>query len=182
MPAAAFVILERARNVRLLALDVDGILSDGLLCFSSTGEELKHFNVQDGLGIKLLQEVGIEVALITGRHGPIIAKRAQDLHIKHVFQGRDDKGVALLELCQTLNLSPADCAYMGDDWVDLSALKLVNFAISVPNAHAEVRSRVHLVTQAAGGAGAVREVCDIILQAQGHYTALLENFLALHKS
>ncbi len=169
-------VQESAKQIRLLVLDVDGILSDGRLTFTNSGEELKAFDVQDGFGIKCIQDAGITVAVITGRSSHIVQNRMQSLGIAHIIQGREDKGVALRALCQELDIDLVDTAYMGDDWPDLTALALVGLALTAPNAHAEVRKRAHFVTQARGGQGAVREVCDLLLQAQGYYDDLLDHY------
>jgi 3-deoxy-D-manno-octulosonate 8-phosphate phosphatase (KDO 8-P phosphatase) len=176
---SSYAILERARNIKVLALDVDGILSDGRLIFSNNGEETKAFDVRDGLGMKLVQESGVKLVIITGRNSNIVKQRMDSLGVDLVVQGREDKGIALAEACRTLGVQPSDCAYMGDDWPDLGALAMAGLAVTVPNAHHEVRRRVHLVTQASGGRGAVRELCDVILHAKGTYDELLARFLAV---
>jgi 3-deoxy-D-manno-octulosonate 8-phosphate phosphatase (KDO 8-P phosphatase) len=173
---ASYSVQERAKQIRLLVLDVDGILSDGRLTFTNSGEELKAFDVQDGFGIKCIQDAGIIVGVITGRSSHIVQNRMQSLGIAHVIQGREDKGVALRTLCQELGIDLLETAYMGDDWPDLTALGLVGLALTAPNAHAEVRKRAHFVTQNRGGQGAVREVCDLLLQSQGHYDDLLTQY------
>jgi 3-deoxy-D-manno-octulosonate 8-phosphate phosphatase (KDO 8-P phosphatase) len=176
---SSYAILERARHIKVLALDVDGILSDGRLIFSNNGEETKAFDVRDGLGMKLVQESGVKLVIITGRNSNIVKQRMDALGVDLVVQGREDKGIALAEACRTLGVQPSDCAYMGDDWPDLGALAMAGLAVTVPNAHHEVRRRVHLVTQASGGRGAVRELCDMILQAKGTYDELLARALAV---
>lgn len=168
----------KANTIKMLVLDVDGVLSNGQLVFDNNGIETKAFNVKDGLGIKLLQSIGIPVAIITGRKSHIVVNRASSLNIKHVIQGREDKGVALANLCQTLNLDMLDCAYMGDDLPDLSALQQVGFATCPQDAHHTIRERVDFVSQFAGGQGAVRELCDFIIQAKGQYNHVLNLFLA----
>ena len=175
----SYAILERARHIKVLALDVDGILSNGRLIFSNNGEETKAFDVRDGLGMKLVQDSGVKLVIITGRSSNIVKQRMDSLGVDLVIQGREDKGIALAQACDTLGVLPSDCAYMGDDWPDLGALSMAGLAITVPNAHHEVRRRVHLVTQASGGRGAVREVCDLILQAKGTYDDMLNRFLAV---
>lgn len=177
---ASFSILERASHIKALVLDVDGILSDGFLSFTNSGEEIKSFDTRDGLGMKLVQKAGIKVAVITGRSSNIVNHRMQSLGVDVVIQGREDKGMALREACNTLQIAPQDCAYMGDDWPDLAAMSIAGLAISVPNGHEEVRRRADLVTQAYGGRGAVREFCDILLHAKGAYRALLQEFLDHH--
>ena len=153
-------------NIKLLALDVDGILTDGRVWFDGQGEQLKPFHTQDGLGIKLLLEAGIEVAIITGRISPMVDYRARQLGIMHVIQGRDDKLSALKSLLEHLELDLAQTAYMGDDLPDLSALLAVNAGFTVPGADPWVAERIQ-ATIRPGGAGAVREVCNQILDAQG---------------
>ncbi len=171
-------IRTRAAGVRLMIFDVDGILTDGSLQFGADGEIVKRFNVLDGHGIKLLQENGILTALISARASPIVARRAADLGIAHVAQGVHDKQTALQQLCANTGIGTHACGFIGDDWLDLPVLTRVGFAASVPNAHAEVRRRVHYVTRAGGGRGAAREVCDLLLRAQGKYDAALAPYLA----
>lgn len=175
---ASFAILEKASHIQALVLDVDGILSDGFLSFTNSGDEIKSFDIRDGLGMKLVQKAGLKVAIITGRSSNIVTNRMQSLGVDLVVQGREDKGVALREACVQLGVEPADCAYMGDDWPDLPALLQAGLAVTVPNAHIEVRRRVDLVTQAHGGRGAVRELCDILLQAKNAYDDLLQHYLS----
>ncbi|OZG70539.1 HAD family hydrolase [Hahella sp. CCB-MM4] len=170
-------LLDKLKHIKLLALDVDGILSDGTLFFSADGDEVKGFSILDGLGIKLLQDNGVTVAIITGRTSPLTARRAANLGIKHIAQGREDKKTALLELCGELKLEPADCAYMGDDLPDLSAIRHCAVGFTVPNAHWFVRQHADHCTQSKGGKGAVREVCDIILHAKGRLESTLEAYL-----
>ncbi len=170
-------IKEKARNIRLLALDVDGVLTDGRLYFAEDGSELKTFDTQDGHGIKMLQKTGIHVVIITGRTTQLVAKRAQNLGITHLIQGREDKLVALREICDTLGLDIDEAAYVGDDWPDLPAILAAGLGIAVSNAHTELRSRADHVTTLAGGRGAVREVCDLILQSQHNYDDCLAPYL-----
>ncbi|MES2105876.1 MAG: HAD family hydrolase [Pseudomonadota bacterium] len=167
----------RAAQVRLMIFDVDGILTDGSLHFGPDGEMMKSFNVLDGQGIKLLQQAGIATAIISARKSSIVARRAADLDIPYLRQGIHDKQAAFLELLGELNLTADACGFIGDDVIDLPVLSRVGFAASVPNAHAEVKARVHYVTQAMGGRGAAREVCDFILKAQGKYEQALAPFL-----
>lgn len=166
-------ILEKARNIRLLALDVDGVLTDGKLYFSAAGDELKAFNILDGQGIKLLRKLGIEVAIITGRTSPLTKRRATDLGIVHLLQGREDKKQALTELCTTLSLHPDAVAYVGDDLPDLGAIRACGLGICVANAHDALKQHADFCTTLKGGEGAVREVCDLILKAQNQYDAIV---------
>ncbi|MBI1892260.1 MAG: HAD family hydrolase [Burkholderiales bacterium] len=174
MPANA---LARAARVRLMIFDVDGILTDGSLHYGADGELIKTFNVLDGHGIKLLQQSGIGTAIISARKSSIVERRASDLGIAHVRQGVHDKQAAFEQLLAETGISAEESGFIGDDVIDLPILLRTGFAASVPNAHAEVQSRVHYVTRAGGGAGAVRELCDFILRAQGKYEAALAPYL-----
>jgi 3-deoxy-D-manno-octulosonate 8-phosphate phosphatase (KDO 8-P phosphatase) len=170
--------IARAAKVRLLILDVDGILTDGSLHFGAEGEIIKTFNVLDGHGIKLLQRSGVPVAIISARQSPIVARRAEDLGISQIRQGVHDKRLAFEQLLLQNKLESDLCGFAGDDVIDLPVLTRVGFAASVPNSHPDVRQRVHYVTQAPGGRGAARELCDFILRAQGNYEAALAPYLA----
>lgn len=176
MPAADS--LQRAAKVKLMIFDVDGVLTDGSLHYGPDGEALKTFNVLDGQGIKLLQQAGIATAIISARQSALVAKRAADLGIAHLRQGIHDKKAAFLELLAQLQLSGEQCGFIGDDVIDLPVLARVGFAASVPAAHPEVKARVHHVTEAGGGRGAVREICDFILKAQNKYDQALAPFLS----
>lgn len=156
----------KARQVKLLGLDVDGVMTNGLLYFMPDGQEFKTFNILDGHGIKMLQATGVKVAIITGRETAVVAKRAKDLGIELLLQGREDKQVALNELREQLNLEWSEIAYLGDDLPDLPAIKQVGLGLSVPNGYSLVRQQADGVTQTLGGQGAVREVCDFIMSAQ----------------
>jgi 3-deoxy-D-manno-octulosonate 8-phosphate phosphatase (KDO 8-P phosphatase) len=169
---------DKAAAVRLMAFDVDGVLTDGGLYYSPRGDELKRFSVLDGHGLKMLQRAGIEVAIITARHSPMVALRAENLALAHVFQGVGDKRAALLALREQLGLPAQACGYMGDDIVDLPVLRSCGFSATPANGHAFVKAHVDLTAQASGGHGAVREVCEYILAAQGHLAAMLESYLA----
>jgi len=159
--------LRRASGLKLMIFDVDGVMTDGTLYYSERGEELKAFNVQDGHGVKMLRQYGVEVALITGRRSRAVELRAANLNIAHLYQGVDDKRVAYAELLRKLRLSAEQCGCMGDDLLDLPLVTRCGFAATVPAAPEAVRSRAHYVTRASGGHGAVREVCEFILRAQG---------------
>ena len=167
----------RAACVRLMIFDVDGILTDGSLHYGADGELIKTFNVLDGHGIKLLQHSGVATAIISARKSDIVAKRAADLGIRHLFQGVHDKRTAFEELLAATGIAADACGFVGDDVIDLPILMRVKFAASVPNAHPEVKSRVHFVTQAGGGRGAARELCDFILRAQGNYESAIAPYL-----
>ncbi|WCE93696.1 KdsC family phosphatase [Acidithiobacillus ferriphilus] len=166
-------LMKRAAQIRLLILDVDGVLTDGRLFFDDDGRESKAFHVRDGYGIKLVQERGIEVAVITARYSPAVAHRAHDLGIKRIFQGCSDKNLAYTELKIALGLDDAVVAYMGDDLLDLPILTRVGLATAPADAHPEVGCRVHWRSAQQGGYGAVRELCELILRAQGHWSAVI---------
>ena len=155
-----------ARNIRLLILDVDGVLTDGGLQFDNRGEEYKTFNSLDGHGIRMMLDSGIEIAIITGRKSVIVEHRMSDLGVRHVYQGCRDKLAAFEALLQETGLEPGHVAYVGDDLPDLPIMSRVGLGIAVQNAHTFVKQHCDWVTTASGGSGAVREITDFILQAQ----------------
>ena len=169
--------LTRARNIRLMAFDVDGVLTDGRLYFSAAGEEMKSFHSRDGQGMKMLQAAGLQLALVTGRTARAVELRARNLGITHLRQGVEDKRTVLAELARDLDLDLAQTGYMGDDVVDLQVLRACGFSASVPDGHPLVRAAVDYVSREAAGAGAVREVCELILRAQGKLEAALAPYL-----
>ncbi len=171
------LLVERAARVRALVLDVDGVLTDGQLYFDNKGNELKAFCTRDGLGLRALQQQGMRVALITGRQSRIVADRANNLGIEHVYQGRDDKLNAFHELMANTGLEPPQVCYAGDDWVDIPVLDRVGLAVTVPGADAVVRGHAHWITSQPGGHGAVREICDLILAARGLDQQVLDGIL-----
>jgi 3-deoxy-D-manno-octulosonate 8-phosphate phosphatase (KDO 8-P phosphatase) len=166
----------KAKAVRLAIFDVDGVLTDGGLHYSDSGET-KIFDVRDGLGLKMLQSSGVELAIITSRTSKPVERRARELGIVHLHQGVEDKVDVFQALALELGHEPTACAYMGDDLVDLPVLIRCGLALSVPDAPSAVRERVHYVTRAAGGRGAVREACELIMQAQNTYESRLAAFL-----
>ncbi|CAM2182761.1 3-deoxy-D-manno-octulosonate 8-phosphate phosphatase KdsC [Paraburkholderia sacchari] len=163
----------RAARVRLMIFDVDGVLTDGGLLFTGAGDTMKGFNSLDGHGAKLLREAGIDTAIITGRRSEIVALRAKELRITHLYQGVEDKRVAFEALLAETGITREQCGYMGDDWPDLGVMLQCGFGAAPANAHPDVLARAHWVTDKIGGHGAVREVTDLILRAQGHYDAML---------
>ena len=167
----------RASRIKLIAFDIDGVMTDGGLHYTDDGHELKTFNVQDGLGLKLLQRAGLELAIVTGRNSGVVAARAADLGITHVFQGVGDKRATVEALLVRLGLHWPDCAFMGDDLIDLAVMAQCGLAIAPANARPLVRERAHAVTDAAGGRGAVREAAEFILDAQGHLETLFAAYL-----
>ena len=164
------LLLERAARVRML-------MTDGSLYFDNQGNELKAFSTRDGLGMRYLAENGVTLALITGRQSEIVKRRAKNLGIEHVYQGRNDKLDAFTELLADTGLDAEQVCYAGDDWIDLPVLDRVGLAVTVADADAVVRGRVHWVTERAGGHGAVREICNLILAAKGLDRQVLEGIL-----
>ncbi len=178
-PALQFApeILLRAQTVRMVFLDVDGVLTDGGLQFTRQGETIKQFSVLDGQGIKLVQRAGIRVAVITGRDSEPLRTRLKALGIEVAVFGTEKKLPAAQAVLSDHQLAWSEAAVMGDDWPDLPLLARAAFACAPPNAHAEVRAVAHHVTASHGGRGAVRELCDLILMAQGHYRRFLDEAL-----
>lgn len=166
-------ILQRARAVRMIIFDVDGVLTDGSLFYDDRGEEYKAFNSRDGHGIKMLRASGVDTGIITGRTSNIVLHRARNLGIDHIFQGADDKLAAYGELLARVGLEPNQIAYMGDDVVDLPVMNRCGLAITVPDAPEEVKARCQMVTRAQAGRGAAREACELIMRAQGTWAAQL---------
>ncbi len=162
------------QNLKVLALDVDGVLSDGRLYYGNQGEELKTFNIRDGLGIKLLQHAGVQVAIITGRTSNIVARRAQELGITHIIQGREDKLSALTDLCAQLDLDLSQAAYMGDDLPDRKAIQAAGLGATVADGAEEVKRVADWCSSKTGGAGAVRELAEHWLKSLGLWNTLVE--------
>ena len=168
----------RARNIKLMAFDVDGVLTDGTLYFTSQGDEMKAFSSLDGHGIKMLMQAGLQVAIISGRRSRALELRAQNLGIDRLYQGVEDKRGVMNQLLAELNLSATEAGYMGDDVVDLPILQLCGFSATVADGHAFVQQHVDYIAQKSGGRGAAREVCDFLLAAQGQLEPMLMAYLA----
>ena len=166
----------RPERIRLLATDVDGVLTDGRITIADDGTETKAFHVRDGSGIKYAQRSGIPVAFITGRSSRLVARRAEELGVTDVFQGAIDKRVPFAEILERHGLDPLEVAYVGDDLIDIPILRQVGFAAAVADARPEVVEVSHIVTEARGGEGALREVVEILLKAQGRWDAILERY------
>lgn len=164
-------LLQRGKAIKLAVFDVDGVLTDGRLYFLEDGSEFKSFSTLDGQGIKMLMAAGVQTAIISGRKTALVERRAQNLGIPHVYQGREDKLVVLDALLAQLNLSYAQVAYLGDDLPDLPVIRRVGLGMAVANAASFVREHAHGITRARGGDGAAREFCELILQAQGSLEA-----------
>jgi 3-deoxy-D-manno-octulosonate 8-phosphate phosphatase (KDO 8-P phosphatase) len=169
--------LAKAAPIRLLLLDVDGVLTDGSIFFSHDGMESKAFNSQDGFGIRLLLEAGIDTGVVTARTSEAVSKRARDLGMRYVFQGEANKLTAYKEIVRQSGLKPFEIAYMGDDWLDLVLLVRVGFAAAPANAVEEVKRAAHYICRKPGGHGAVREICDLLLEAKGVNQQLLQNYM-----
>lgn len=168
----------RAKNIRLVCFDVDGTLTDGRLGFDTQGSEIKFFHVHDGQGLRLLEDCGIRVALITARHSPVVQARGRDLRLQYVYDGINDKLAVVQQICSAEGLPIEEVAYMGDDYPDLACLQAVGLAACPADAMAPVRAHALWVSQHNGGQGAAREFCDFVLSAQGKNTALLHRFSA----
>ncbi len=164
-------VLRRAGAVRLAIFDVDGVMTDGTLYIGPEGEAFKAFNILDGHGVKMLQAAGVATAIISGRSSPAVLRRAAELAIAHVVQGASDKVAAFDRLRATLGLEAAQCAFVGDDLPDLPVMERCGFAVAVANAVDDVKSAAHYTTRAAGGRGAVREFCELVLRARGQLAA-----------
>jgi 3-deoxy-D-manno-octulosonate 8-phosphate phosphatase (KDO 8-P phosphatase) len=170
-------LTEKIKPLRLVAFDVDGILTDGGLYLSDSGEEFKRFNSLDGHGLKMLKASGVELAIITGRTSKCVELRARNLGITRLYQGVEDKLAAMISLLADLQMTPEVAAFMGDDVVDLPVMRRVGLALSVPAAPQLVRDHAHYVTQREAGYGAVREVCELIMAAQGTLQTQLAPYL-----
>jgi len=160
-------VLSQAKKIKLLVCDVDGVFSDGRIYLGNDGEELKAFHTKDGFGIKALGSNGVDVAIITGRRSVIVANRMSALNVKHIIQGQEDKLPALIDLSKQLELKANEIAYIGDDIPDLACIVHVGLGIAVQDAHPAVVAKANYTTFVRGGFGAVREVCDLIMQCQG---------------
>lgn len=170
------VLLEKAKQIQLLLLDVDGVLSDGTLSYTEDGGESKSFHTQDGFGLRLLQEAGIATGVITARSSEIVARRCTELKMQYVYQQAKNKNQAFKEILSQSGLAPYQIAYMGDDWLDLVLLQQVGLALAPANAVMEVREAAHYTTPRAGGHGAVRDACDLIITGHDKMQELLQRY------
>ncbi len=168
---------DRAKNIKLIVFDVDGVMTDGSLYLCDDGQEYKAFNSHDGLGMKMLKSSGVEMAIITGRTSNVVVKRAENTGVAHFYQGVEDKLEALEHLAQKLGLELSQCAFMGDDVLDLPPMRRSGLSLTVPAAPPLVKQHAHYVTTREGGRGAIREVVELIMQAQGTYDAQMARFL-----
>lgn len=174
-------ITEKAKNIKLVIFDVDGVMTDGGLFFDDNGGEYKAFNSLDGHGLRMLQECGVKVAIITGRKSELVKHRMSDLGVTLIYQGYRDKTPAFEALLKEVNLKKSEITYVGDDVVDLPIMSQLDFAIAVQNAHPFVKQHAHWITDRCGGHGAVRDVCEFILEAKGLLNDKLNSYLYSQK-
>ncbi|MCK5828873.1 MAG: 3-deoxy-manno-octulosonate-8-phosphatase KdsC [Methylococcales bacterium] len=170
-------IIEKAKKLKLLILDVDGVLTDGRLFFDDQGKEYKCFHARDGHGIKLLRETGVEIAVISGRKSNSVSIRMNNLGVEHVYQGHENKIAAFNEIIQKMSLKPEQVAHVGDDLLDLPIMTRVGLSIAVDDANEAVKEYADWCTTTMGGLGAVREVCDFIMKSQGTFDDILKRYL-----
>jgi len=170
-------IIEKAKKLKLLILDVDGVLTDGRLFFDDKGKEYKCFHARDGHGIKLLRQTGVEVAVISGRKSNSVALRMKTLGVEYVYQGHENKIAAFNEIIQSLSIQPEQAAHVGDDLLDLPIMKRVGLSIAVNDANEPVKKYADWCTKTPGGQGAVREICDFIMQSQGTFEGILKSYM-----
>jgi len=171
-------ILEKAANIKLVIFDVDGVLTTGSLFYGDDGQEYKAFHSRDGHGMKMLQNTGVEIGIITGRTSKVVEHRMENLGVQHVYQGKQEKLPAFYQLIEKLGVDPAEVAYVGDDVVDLPIMKRVGLAIAVADAHHLVAQHAHWQTPHGGGQGAARDVCELIMEAQGSLEAEMQSYLS----
>ncbi len=168
--------MAKAKHVQLLLLDVDGVLTDGTLIYSHNAAESKMFNTQDGFGLRLLREANIDIGIITARKSEPVTRRAEELQMRYVYQGSSNKLDAYKEIMKQSGLKPFEIGYMGDDWLDMVLLRRVGFCAVPANAVEEVKEVAHYITKRAGGHGAVREVCNLLLQSRKLFDACLQDY------
>lgn len=171
-------ILEKASRIKLVIFDVDGVLTDGSLFLSDDGQEYKAFNSKDGFGMRLLQDAGIDIGIITGRESTLVRLRMEELGITQIMQGRREKGPALDEMMEKNGLTLDEIAYVGDDVVDLPIMSRVGLSIAVQDARPAVKKHAHWITESVGGRGAGRDVCELILEAHGKWDDIIKRYLA----
>jgi len=176
-PVSRQACLNRAKHIKLLLLDVDGVLTDGSITYTHSGDEIKTFHCRDGFGMNMLQKIGVEIGLITARRSEALERRARDLKLTHVFQGTRRKMEVFTTLINQLQLTPQQVAFMGDDWLDLPVLTQVGLAATVADGSPELIPLVHFVAPHPGGRGAVRDLCDLIIEAQGRRQELLSEYM-----
>ncbi len=168
--------LAKAKEIKLLLLDVDGVLTDGTLLYTGSGEESKSFHTQDGFGLRLLGEAGIATGVITARQSEVVARRAKELGMRYIYQGIGNKNEAFKEILRVSGLKPFQIAYMGDDWLDIVLLQQAGLAIAPANGVPEVQEIAHFITERSGGAGAVRDACNLLIEAKNLALELLQKY------
>ncbi|MBA3016519.1 MAG: HAD hydrolase family protein [Proteobacteria bacterium] len=176
-PLSRQACLNRAKDIKLLLLDVDGVLTDGSITYTNSGDEIKTFHCRDGFGMNMLQKIGVEIGLITARRSEALERRARDLKLTHVFQGTRRKMEVFNTLLNQLQFTPQQVAFMGDDWLDLPVLTQVGLAATVADGAPELLPVVDFVSTHPGGHGAVRDLCDLIIEAQGRRQDLLNEYM-----
>lgn len=176
-PLSRQACLNRAKHIKLLLLDVDGVLTDGSITYTHSGDEIKTFHCRDGFGMNMLQKIGVEIGLITARHSEALERRVRDLKLSYVFQGVRRKMEVFTKLISQLQLTPQQVAFMGDDWLDLPVLTQVGLAATVADGAPELLPLVHYVAPHPGGHGAVRDLCDLIIESQGRRQELLTEYM-----
>jgi 3-deoxy-D-manno-octulosonate 8-phosphate phosphatase (KDO 8-P phosphatase) len=160
---------KRLKDIKLLLLDVDGVMTDGSIIYNDSGEEIKAFCVKDGLGVRMLKETGINIGIVTGRSSDALYHRCKNLHIQLIFDGISDKASILFKITEKTGVKENEIAYVGDDLPDIPLMKKIGIPIAVADAHENVIEAAHIITSAKGGAGAIREVCEAIIKAQGNW-------------
>jgi len=175
-PLSRDELLQKAQKIKLLLLDVDGVLTNGSITYTHQGEEIKSFHCRDGFGINILKKAGVEVGIITARQSEALLRRAKDLSLTHVYQGVRNKVSCFSQLLEKLKLEPSEIAFMGDDWLDLPLLTRVGLAAAVADCAPELKGSVHFISSHNGGTGAVRELCDLIIEAKGLRESLLNEY------
>jgi len=171
-------LVDKAKNIKLVIFDVDGVLTDGRLFYGDDGQEYKAFHSRDGHGMKMLQETGVYIGIITGRISDVVTHRMKNLNVEHVYQGKLEKLPVYEELRKKLGLSSEQVAFVGDDVVDLPIMVRVGLAITVPNGHELVKKHAHWITTQPAGAGAAREICELIMKAQGNYDTKMLQYIS----
>lgn len=166
----------KIKRIKLLILDIDGILTDGRIIYDSKGNELKFFDVQDGFGLVLLKRAGVETVIMTAKKSKVVTRRAKDFNVSHIYQNCFDKLATFEDILKRFDLAPDEVCFVGDDLIDIPVLKRVGFAVSVPNAVDEAKEAAHYITKRHGGRGAVREVCDLILKSQDKWQDIMSRY------
>ncbi len=167
---------ERAKKIKLLVMDVDGVLTDGRVIYANSGDELKFFDVTDGMGLSLWSRAGLKSAILTARKSKVVSKRSKVIHIDRIYQNAVRKLEVFERILSDFKVSPEEICYIGDDVIDIPVLKRVGFAVCVPNSVPVVKDVVHYITKKEGGRGAVREVIDMILKTQGKWSELMKRY------